>query len=433
MLRSIFKDIRAIGGKAYIVGGYVRDKLLGIESKDIDVEIYQISPQELEGILEDYGEFRLVGKSYPIYLLGEYEFSFPQQIIENRQKKRLIVKPTMSIEDATLRRDLTINSMLYDPLEEQIIDIYGGREDLKRGMIAYVNRATFQQDPLRVLRVAQFKARFDFEVAQETEKLCKELIPQLAELAKERVFIELEKILLKAEKPSLAFRWMKKIGVLAELFPEIDQLAEVEQGEKYHPEGDAFEHIMLALDVLPIAERNVALMLAILYHDVGKAYIQVKRSKDRIHFYGHEQAGAERVEGFLTKITDNKQLIEEVKKLVKYHMRPLNLREHLSKKAVRKLVTQVNIPQLLKLHQADALGRGIEVDLSYIDKILEIYDKVKDEVKPIIMGRHLIDLGVEPGKRIGVLLKEIYRAQLDGKFSDLAGGLDYAKEILNLQ
>ena len=433
MLKAIFTDIRTIGGRAYIVGGYVRDMLLGVESKDIDIEVYNITPKELEAILKDYGEFRLVGKSYPIYLLGEYEFSFPQRVIDSGQKKRLIVDSTMSIEDATLRRDLTINSMLYDPLENEIIDIYGGREDLKRGIISYVNRDTFQQDLLRILRVAQFKARFEFEVDQGTEELCKELIVKLQGLAKERIFIELEKILLKAKRPSLAFRWMKKVGILARLFSEIDQLSEIEQGQKYHPEGDVFEHTMLALDVLPLAERNIALMLAILYHDVGKAYVQVKRSGDRIHFYGHEQAGADKIGEFLNKITDNKQLIEEVKKLVKYHMRPLNLRKHLSKKAVRKLVTQVDIPQLLKLHQADLLGRGLEVDLSYIDKILEIYDKVKDEVKPIIMGRHLINLGVEPGKRIGILLKEIYRAQLDGKFSDLAGGLEYTKNILNLK
>jgi tRNA nucleotidyltransferase (CCA-adding enzyme) len=433
MLKSIFKDIRTIGGQAYIVGGYVRDKLLGLDSKDIDIEVYQISPQELEGILANYGEFRLVGKSYPIYLLGEYEFSFPQQIIEGRQKKKLIADPAMSVEEATSRRDLTINSILYDPLDDKIIDIYGGREDLKRGIISYVNRDTFQQDPLRILRVAQFKARFEFEVDKETEELCKNLILELKKIAKERIFIEIEKMLLKAKNPSIAFRWMKKVGILADFFPEIEQLSEIEQGEKYHPEGSVFEHTMLALDVLPIEERNIALMLAVLYHDVGKAYIQVKQSGDRIHFYGHEQAGADRVEEFLNKITDNKQLIEKVKKLVKYHMRPLNLRKHLSKKAIRKLATQIDIPQLLKLHQADVLGRGMQVDISYIDNIMEVYNEVKDEIKPLIMGRHLIDLGVEPSKRLGVLLKEIYQAQLDGKFSDLVGGLEYAKDILNLK
>lgn len=236
--------------------------------------------------------------------------------------------------------------------------------------------------------------------------------------------------MLKAKYPSIAFRWMKKIGILSSCFSEIDDLSQVEQGEKYHPEGDVFEHTMLSLDVLSISERDIILMLAILYHDIGKAYVKRIKKADRVHFYGHENEGAKRVGDFLTKITDNKEIISQVKALIKYHMRPLDLKNNLSKKAVRKLVNQVDIPRLLKLHKADTLGRKVTTDISYMDDILKVYNQVKDEVEPIIKGRHLIELGVKPGKKMGEILKEIYDAQLNGEFSNLEEGLEYSNYIL---
>ncbi|TDX52127.1 CCA tRNA nucleotidyltransferase [Orenia marismortui] len=169
MLKSIFKDITSSGGKAYIVGGYVRDKILNVESKDVDIEVYGITPQELKNILQNYGRIRLVGKSYPIYLLEDYEFSFPHKTEVGVKGEHYKVDPKMTIEEACARRDLTINSMLYDPLKDEIIDIYGGQEDLKKGILRYISPESFQVDPLRILRVAQFKARFDFQVDEETE------------------------------------------------------------------------------------------------------------------------------------------------------------------------------------------------------------------------------------------------------------------------
>ncbi|OQY09935.1 MAG: hypothetical protein B6I28_02055 [Fusobacteriia bacterium 4572_132] len=429
MIKSIFKEIEKNGGKAYVVGGYVRDMILGQKSKDVDIEVFNIPPEKLEDILKKYGKTSKVGRAYEIYILKGYEFSLPR---EKNINGKLKINPYISLKEACKRRDLKMNSMLYDILNDEIIDIYNGERDIKNKMISYVSKENFRLDPLRVLRVAQFKARFEFEVEEKTEKLCQELVLNLKEISKERIFIELEKILMKARKPSIAFRWMEKIGLLEVIFPEIANLRKIEQGEKYHPEGDVLEHTFLVLDVLELEERNIELMIALLYHDIGKALIKTVKEGNQIHFYGHAEAGSKVIRKYLHRMTTNKELIKKVETLVKYHMRPLAMINNITKKAVRRLGAKVDIIELMKMHKADMLGKGGEKQkLTHIDKILKIYLEIKDEIKPLIKGSDLIELGYKPSKEFGNLLKKIYEAQLDEKFLTKKEGLKYIISNLN--
>ncbi len=432
MLIDIFREVRMQGGEAYIVGGYVRDMLLDRPSKDIDIEVYDLEESELKSILDKYGSAKLVGRAYPIYLLNNYEFSIPHRIVKQGEQEVFIADPKLSLLEAAKRRDLTINSLFYDPLIDEIIDIYNGREDLEEGVLRYVYANSFQQDPLRVLRVAEFKARLEFEVEGKTAVLCQSLAPQLLDIPKERIFLEFKKMLLQAKKPSIAFRWLQENKILKVLLPEIDNLIQIEQGEEYHPEGNVFEHTMLALDVLNVEERNISLMLAILYHDLAKIWTKAYRPGKGVTFYGHAEEGAKRLAYFLTKITEDKKLIDRVRGLVKYHMRPFDLKNNLTRRSVRRLAAEIDIPELLKLHKADVLGRKNQgrLDLSYIKQILEIYNQIKEQVDPIIKGRHLLDLGLEAGPKIGQVLDEIYQAQLQGEFLDLGSGIEYTKEYL---
>jgi len=426
MIKKIFKEIENNGGKAYIVGGYVRDMILNQKSKDIDIEVFEISPEKLENILKKYGKVSKVGKAYEIYILKGYEFSFPR---EKNEIGELVINPYISLKEASKRRDLKMNSMLYDIINDEIIDFYNGKKDIKNKIISYVDKENFILDPLRVLRVAQFKARFEFEVDAKTEELCEELVSEVKKVSKERIFIELEKILMKSKKPSIAFRWMEKIGLLKAIFPEIANLRKIEQGKKYHPEGDVLEHTFLALDILELEERNLELMLAILYHDIGKSLTKTMKEGNQIHFYGHAEIGGKLVKKYLHRMTTNKELIKKVAKLVNYHMRPLEMMDNVSQKSVRKLASKVDIIELMKIHKADMWGKGgSKQELFHIDEILKIYEEIKNEIKPLIKGEDLINLGYEPGEYFGKMLKKIYEAQLEENFLTKKDGLKYVLE-----
>lgn len=431
LIKQIAQDVKAIGGDLFIVGGYVRDMHLKRESKDIDCEVYRITREQLITILSKYGAVKECGEftTYKLIIEGQelpYEFSFPRTERKvSAGHKGFVVTPdgSLSIEEATKRRDLTINAMLYCPLTGITLDPYNGLTDLRNGIIKHVNKHTFAEDPLRVLRVAQFAARFEFEVSPETKELCTSLIEEMKTLSKERFYIELDKILMKAKKPSIAFRLLLDMGVLAEIFPEIAKLKDIAQGRKHHPEGDVFEHTMLALDSVPMEHRRVDLMLSILCHDFGKAVVEsiVEQDGEIIHHYGHAEAGDDLIKSFLKRFTDETKLTETVLNLSRLHMRPYELMLDMSKRNVRRLALKVNIDDLVTVHLAD--GRNNGKDTSHVDRLITIYQEIKDEIKPVVSGDDIIAHGIRDGKQIGKLKKAAFDAQLDGMFSTKADGL----------
>ncbi len=200
---DLARALKAEGGRALLVGGCVRDALMGREPKDWDLEVYGVDPAKLRESLEPFGPVNVVGEAFTVYKLGaDLDVSMPRRERKSGLGHRAFViegDPSMTIEEATSRRDFTINAILQDPLTEEIIDPYGGQSDIQNGMLRAVSLATFAEDSLRVLRAAQFAARFEFEIEPETVALCRQV--DLSDLPSERVWGEIEKLLLRARQP----------------------------------------------------------------------------------------------------------------------------------------------------------------------------------------------------------------------------------------
>lgn len=446
-IRNLITEIQNAGGKVYLAGGSVRDMMLERESKDLDFEVYGLDAEVLGKILHKNEKKGVVGKSFEVFKVydrdekREYDFSIPKKRIftineeTGKEEIQFLDEPFLAEEEACKRRDLTINAMLYDLKNDIIVDYFGGLDDIKNKKIKMTVDNVFNEDPLRILRAVQFMARFEFEIEEETEKKCIELSGLLKNISKERIFYEIEKILLKAEKPSIAFRWMKRTGILKLLFPEIEELVNVKDGEKYHGEENVFEHSMMALDCVPIEKRSTSLMIAVLYHDIGKLYTKTEDEKNsqEIHFYGHEKKGFEAFAEYIVRLTDNREIKHEAGNLILYHTAPLNMSKGVNRKQIRRLASKVDIPKLMILHEADILGRlNKNREFGYIAKIAELYEEIKNEIKPLIKGRDLIELGFKTDEKMGIILKEIYEAQLDEKFLSKEEGIEYVIRTYNI-
>jgi tRNA nucleotidyltransferase (CCA-adding enzyme) len=439
LIRSIARKIKQNNGRALLVGGCVRDKFLGIETTDYDVEVYKIPPRKLIEIIGEFGKVEVVGNAFGVLKLSNgIDVSIPRKedkIGKGHNDFFVLADPNLTYKEAGERRDLTINSIMMDPLTCEVIDCYDGQKDIEKGVIKYIDRIKFMEDPLRVLRVARLAAKLEFEVNQTTSYTCYALIPELKHLSKERIFGELEKILMTADKPSIAFRWMYKYKILETLFPELNAQASIKQGSRYHPEGVVFEHCMLAIDAVPIEERTLPIMLGILLHDTGKATCESKEAEGdptHIHFPKHEVTGVETAGTFMRRITNSDSLMKQVYDLVVFHMLPYALKTRISDKLIKEIAMTVDLPSLLTVHRADKCGRGIVPDLEYVDEIERVYEKIQNTLQPIIMGRHLRDnFKMKPCKEFGVILKDIFEAQIEGKFNNLEGGLEYADMYLS--
>jgi len=453
---AIANVIAAAGGRAMLVGGCVRDELMAVAHKDWDVEVYGIAPDKLRGILDAFGDVNIVGEAFTVYKIGEdLDVSIPRRERKTGKGHRgFIVEgdPEMSFEEACSRRDFTINAILKDPLTGEIVDPTGGREDLEKRIIRHVSSATFAEDSLRVLRAAQFAARFEFDIAPETVAICKTI--DVTDLPRERVWGELEKILLKAQSPSIGLKWLYDLGVVRQIFPELQSLVDVPQEPEWHPEGNVDLHTMMVadearklIDDLPY-EKKVTVMLAAVAHDLGKPPT-TKFFDGRWRSHNHDEAGIEPTMSFLDRLgiytINGYDVRHQVGQLVKYHLKPGEFHKAESKSPVgdgafRRLARKVEPDLLYRVAKADSLGRnpewlppekrfGSEAQEWFIQKVreLEIEKKAPD---PILMGRHLIDLGLEPSPKFKQVLDAVYERQLDGKISTVDEALAAAKELI---
>ena len=238
------------GGRALLVGGCVRDELMGQQPKDWDVEVYRIEPLRMRELLDQFGPVNVVGEAFTVYKIGAHlDVSLPRRERKTGRGHRAFFiegDPEMTFSEAAARRDFTINAILQDPLTGEIIDPFHGQADIKRGILRTVSADTFGEDSLRVLRAAQFAARFEFRVEPETAALCKTI--DLSDLPAERIWNEIAKLLLRSRRPSVGLGWLHALGALDQLFPEIKTLIDVPQDPEWHPEGDVFVHTRLVVD-----------------------------------------------------------------------------------------------------------------------------------------------------------------------------------------
>jgi tRNA nucleotidyltransferase (CCA-adding enzyme) len=454
---NLAKVVQQNGGRAMLVGGCVRDELMGKESKDFDVEVYGIEPQKLREILENFGRVDAVGEAFTVYKIGQdLDVSLPRRERKTGRGHRGFVvegDPQMSFEEASKRRDFTINAIMQDALTGEIVDCYGGREDLEKKIIRHVSSETFPEDSLRVLRAAQFAARFEFDIEPETIELCRKI--DLTDLPKERIWGEFEKLLLKAEKPSIGLKWFYDLGVAKQIFPEMESLVGVPQEMEWHPEGNVDTHTLLVvdrarelIDDLPYAKK-VTVMLAAICHDFGKPPT-TKFFDGRWRSHGHDEAGVEPTLSFLDRLgiytLDGYDVREQVVELVRYHLKPgefYKVRENLGDGAFRRLARKVEPDLLYRVARADTLGRNAPwlpkekwfdaVPQEWFIKKAKELAVETEAPKPILMGRHLIELGLKPSPRFGEITKAVYELQLDGKVTNLEEAIAEARKMMNAE
>ncbi len=436
LVTEIVHVIADNGGRSLLVGGAVRDLLLGLSTKDLDIEIYGLSIEQLEQLLRQFGPVSLVGKSFGVLRLHhlDVDWSLPRTDSAGR-KPEVTLQPKMTIEDAFRRRDLTINAMGIDLITYELIDQFNGLHDLKNKILRAPDGKLFIEDPLRFYRVMQFMSRFEMVPDEQLNMICYDM--DLSDVSIERIEKEFEKLLLKSKKPSLGIRWLKDLGRLKELFPELGATIGVQQNSDWHPEGDVFEHTMQTIDAAARfkyddLEKKLVLLYAALCHDLGKA-TTTEKTEGVWRSIGHERESAKLVPPFLHRITKKKDLIDDVKKLVKYHMVPAQLVESdasLSsyKRLANKLAQRVTLQMLADLCLADKQGRNPQSNEPFLDNFEEVEQflaqvdeaQVREQIEPpVLLGRDLLDV-VKSGPEMGKLLKRAYEIQLEEGITDKA-------------
>ena len=444
--RRVVEEVRAAGGRALFVGGWVRDRLIDREAKDIDIEVYGLTARRLRTLLEGIGRVDAVGESFTVYKLGPLDVSLPRRESKTGRGHRgftVTGDPDLSIEEASRRRDFTVNAIAWDPLTEEHVDPHGGIQDLKRGILRMVDPNTFADDSLRVLRAVQFAARFQWRVDEATKTLCK-AVP-LDDLPSERIWGEFEKLLLKASRPSVGFELALELGVIERLFPGLAALVGCEQEPKWHPEGDVWVHNLLVIDQaatrtsgLPYPQQ-VALMLGAVCHDLGKP-ATTAHIDGRIRSHNHEEAGVEPTRMILDRLNihtmNGYDVRAQVIGLVAHHLKPgmwHRAPDGVGDGAFFRLARKVDLELLARLAVSDCLGRTGTFDCTAMDWFLERAQRLfahKGPPAALLLGRHVLALGLDPGPEVGRILKQVYERQVDGDVASLPEAIVLAKELV---
>ena len=444
--RDLAQAVRDAGGRALVVGGVVRDRLLGLDSKDVDVEVFGIAEDRLPEVLAAFGRVEPVGQSFPVYKVGPLDVALPRRESKTGRGHKgftVVGDPTMTFAEAARRRDFTINAIGFDPLTGEHLDPFGGRADLSARRLAVVDPERFADDSLRVLRALQFVARFDLSVDAGTRALLSRI--PLDDLPSERIWGEVEKLLVQAPVPSRGLQLALEIGVIARLFPELAALVGCLQEPEWHPEGDVWVHTLMVVDQartrIDDLDRSgqVAVMLGALCHDLGKPSTTAVID-GRIRSLGHEEAGVAPAAALLDRLNvhsiDNVDVRRDVLAITAHHLNPgawFKVRDKVGDGAFRRLAQKVNMEWLARVAKSDCLGRTGSFDCTAMDWFLDRARSLGVEhapARPILLGRHLIDLGVAPGPAMGVLLKDVYERQLDGEVTTLDEAIAAARARL---
>jgi len=432
------------GGSAFLVGGAVRDQLLGVEAltKDYDIEVFGVAPDLLVQILSPYYTLDLVGSSFGVVKLKglPIDVSIPRRESKNGTGHTGFLiqsDPTLTLDEAALRRDFTMNAVYYDPINEIFHDPYGGIYDIEQRRLNPVSMK-FVEDPLRVLRAMQFIARFGLTPSGVLMHYATQVTTE--GLSKERIFDEWNKLLLKGTQIKDGLDFLNECGWI-QYFPELAALRGVQQDPEHHPEGDAFIHTCHVMDAFAKHRtgndwEDTVMGFTALTHDFGKSS-HTTFEDGKWKSKGHEEASVPLAVSFLTRMTNQQMLIDEVTPLVRDHMAPrLFFNDGAGDSAIRRLALRVGrLDRLAHLGRLDQLGRPPKnpVEFPENDWLLEKASQlkvVKEGPKAIVMGRHLIQLGMKPGPVMGEILKQCFEAQLDGRITTEADGLAFAADLI---
>lgn len=453
-LRAILEALRR-AGRPRLVGGCVRDWLLGRPTTDYDVEVAGLDFDAMHRILAPFGATDVVGRSFGVIKLNlggrMLDFSLPRRESKTGAGHRgfaVSPDPTLSDAEAAARRDFTLNAIAYDPFSGGVIDPLGGREDLAARRLRHAGPG-FADDPLRVLRAFQLAARFDLHLAPETAALARSIAGTFAELPVERIWGEWEKWATRSVRPSRGLDVLEQSGWLQH-FPEVASLLGTPQEPEWHPEGDVFIHTRHCLDALVSLpefsasgpERRRLLMFAVLAHDFGKPSTTVRAERRGVVRWtspGHESAGGPLTESFLRRIGSPLDLTAPTTALVVSHL----VHHHgahgdFTDSQVRRLARRLDpatIDDLALVMTADSLGRPPLQSPETLELIGKLTTRAKalalaqQAPRPLLQGRDLIALGLKPGPAFSPILERAFEAQLDGVFTDAAGGRAWLERV----
>mgnify|MGYP001618042684 FL=1 len=479
---SSISPVREYGGavpRVLLVGGFVRDALLGIVSKDIDLEVYGITSEQLESLVADLfpGKMSVVGRSFGIFKVFLEDGIDLDIALPRRESKSgtghtgfyVIGDPAMPVEEALRRRDFTINAIAIDVSTGELVDSFGGQQDLEKKILRVVNVATFQDDPLRIYRAVQLAARFDLAVDSETSELMRDMVSRgdLKELSKERVTEEIKKLLLKAERPSVGLSLMRDLGIVELDYPELHALIGTAQEEEWHPEGDVWTHTLMVIDqaakiirrsfVIPTEESNderrnpfseeekLQIMLGAVCHDLGKP-ATTEFVEGRIRSRGHESAGKEPTRALLERWTFGDDALQSSLAIAEEHLKPALLFRSIEKgelteekyaNAIRRLLKRIaplSWRAFLAVAEADSRGRafpGAETDAhtagDLMEEVIAKENLDGEAMKPLIQGKDLLEMGYTAGPAMGKIIADIEAARDRGEIKTKEEAVEWVR------
>lgn len=449
---KIAEEVRAVGGRALVVGGYVRDVVMHQElgtrlrSKDVDIEVYNLETKRLRQLLEPIHHVSAVGASFGVLKVGPLDVSLPRKDSKTGRGHRgfeIEADPHLDRRQAARRRDFSINAMALDPLNGELYDEYDGMADIRQHCLRAVDPASFGEDPLRALRAMQFAGRFGFTIEASTADLIRGL--DLHELSAERIGEEWIKLLLKSDQPSRGMAAALELGIIGQLHPELAALCDTEQEPEWHPEGSVWNHTLMAVDVAAEVIRreglghdeSLTVMLGALCHDFGKLVTTARDAKTgRIRSPEHAREGVEIARRFLRKLHVPLRISRKVERIIFDHMF-LPEAERAKDAAIRRLAKRLQpatIQELIWVTEADFRGRTLEnPNLSLIRLFQKRAEKLavaNSAEDPLVLGRDLMELGIAPGREMGRLLQELEAAQINGAFGSREDGIEYYKQHL---
>lgn len=447
--QPLLQALQHAGGSAVLVGGAVRDALLGTLSKDIDIEVYGLQAEEIRQALAGFGPVHAVGKSFGVLKLRlpagyEIDVSLPQLRSWNPDGMRgsmPIPDAFTTPQQAASRRDFTWNALALTS-DGQLLDFYHGQRDLEQRIIRHVSAQSFGDDPLRVLRAMQFAARFDMQLAPETAQLCQTLVAAATTLPSERIWVEWQKWALLGKVPSAGLRALRESGWLA-LYPMLAALVDCPQDPGWHPEGDVWTHTAHVCDMAAaIAQREglngderMAVMYAALCHDLGKATTTEQGEDGRFRSPGHDKAGVAPAQQFLNSIGAPARINVLVLPLVQEHMNAINVQA--TERIVRRLAVRL-APATIELWravvEADASGRPPEPPAdpgAAVAAMAQHIGAATHKPEPLLNGRDILEHGIKAGPAIGRILAQAYEAQIEGVFSTREQALEWLHIMVN--
>lgn len=428
LAREVAAALRAAGHEAYLVGGCVRDRLLGRPVHDRDLAT-DATPAELRRLFPDALE---VGAHFGVMLIqrdgAEVQVATYRSESSYRDGRHPgEVRFEKDVRADLARRDFTINALLEDPFTGEVVDHLGGRADLEARLIRAIGepRERFAEDHLRMLRAVRFAAALGFDIEPRTFAAIAELAPAIMRISPERIRDELSRILT-GEAPRRGFELLDATGLLEPILPEVARMKGVEQPPDYHPEGDVWTHTLLMLGLLREAPLDLA--WGCLLHDAGKPVTQT--FEDRIRFSCHEKAGAEMARQILTRLRYPREFVERVAWMVAQHMRFKDA-ERMSEATFRRFVRQPGFETLLELYRIDLASSG---------RPLAVYEAVRRRLEqlppeslhppPLLRGRDLLAMGYAPGPDFSLALKALEDEQLAGRVTRREEAERFIRRIL---